>query len=58
MIERVGVVYDPPRFDSRNGFRFTCDDCGYVSPVMKYAAGAAVWQDWHDKECPAKTEDE
>jgi hypothetical protein len=50
MIERVGVVYDPPRF--------TCDDCGYVSPVMKYAAGAAVWQDWHDKECPAKTEDE
>jgi hypothetical protein len=58
MIQHVGTMYEPPRFDSRDGYRFTCDACGYASPVMKHPSGAAHWRDWHNGECPATTEDE
>jgi hypothetical protein len=40
-------MYDDQRFDSRAGWRYRCDVCGWQSPVMKYRAGAERHEDEH-----------
>lgn len=47
MIEQTGPMYDDQRLDSRAGWRYRCDVCGWQSPVMKYRAGAERHEDEH-----------